>query len=47
MNFEYKIKPTLITKAKENVFDNYPIDKELNRTRSSTRIFLVWRKPVE
>ena len=47
MNFEYEIKPKLITKAKENVFDDYPIDKELNRTRSSTRIFLVWRKPVE
>lgn len=47
MNFEYKVKPTIITKAKENLVDDSPIDKQLNRAPSSTRIFLVWRKLTE
>ena len=45
MNFEYKVPPTFITKARENVYDDRPIDKQLNRSNKQ-RIFLVWRKHV-
>ena len=46
LGFEYEVKPTVIRKAKENYFDNFPIDRELDRSNKE-RIFLVWRKPIE
>ena len=46
MNFEFAVEPSVIKKVKENYFDNFPIDRQLNRSNKE-RIFLIWRKPVE
>tara|TARA_Y100000114_G_scaffold87155_1_gene80624 strand:- start:11317 stop:11904 length:588 start_codon:yes stop_codon:yes gene_type:complete len=47
MKLEYEQQPQIITKVKENKIDDYPINTQLNRGQNSTRIFLIWRKPVE